>query len=134
AQDYFEKESLMNNPHRIVEGLKAIVETYHSKRDKKTTNVPEGLQHKLKVRPKRPSVILIGSSTGGTEALIRFLDKMPMDCPPIVIVQHINLSYAKPFHERLCRVSGLAMQEATNGMLLKPGTIYMTHTDNHIEI
>lgn len=134
AQDYFEKESLMNNPRRVVEGLRAIVETYHSKRDKKPKNVPEVFQPKLKVRPKRPNVILIGSSTGGTEALIRFLDKMPSDCPPIVIVQHINLSYSKPFHERLCRVSGLLMQEATNGTVLKPGTIYMAHTDNHIEI
>jgi chemotaxis response regulator CheB/chemotaxis methyl-accepting protein methylase len=135
AQDYFEKESLMNNPQRVVEGLRAIAETYNNKRDKKP-KAPgaEVFQPKLKIKPKRPSVILIGSSTGGTEALIRFLDKMPMDCPPIVIVQHINLTYAKPFHERLCRVSGLQMAEATNAVVLRPGTIYMTHTDNHIEI
>lgn len=134
AQDYFEKENLMTNPGRVIEGLRAITETYHSKRDKKSKNVPEVFKSKLKIKPKRPSVIMIGSSTGGTEALIRFLDRMPMDCPPMVIVQHINLNYSKPFHERLCRVSGLQLQEATNGVVLKPGTIYMTHTDNHIEI
>lgn len=134
AQDYFEKENLMTNPRRVIEGLKAIIETFHSKRDKKPKNAPEVFQPKLKIKPKRPSVIMIGSSTGGTEALIRILDRMPPDSPPIVVVQHINLSYSKPFHERLCRVSGLQLQEATNGTVLKPGTIYMTHTDNHIEV
>lgn len=136
AQDYFEKESLMKNPERVVEGLRAIAETYHNKRDKKVKGAPAvvGSQPKLKVKPKRPAAVLIGSSTGGTEALIRFLDRMPSDCPPILIVQHINLSYARPFHERLCRVSGLQLAEATNGAILREGTIYMAHTDNHIEV
>ncbi|OQW50538.1 MAG: hypothetical protein A4S09_01725 [Proteobacteria bacterium SG_bin7] len=134
AQDYFEKENLMSNPRRVVEGLKAIIDTYHNKRDKKSKSGAGVFEPKLKIKPKRPSVIMIGSSTGGTEALIRLLEKMSSDCPPIVIVQHINLNYAKPFHERLCRLSGLGLQEAANGTVLKPGTIYMAHADNHIEI
>ena len=135
AQDYFEKEALMNNPIKIVEGLKAIIETYQSKKDKKPRLAqPTSGQSKLKISPKRPSVVVMGASTGGTEALVRVLEKMPLNSPPIVIVQHINHNYAKPFHERLCRLSGLQMAEAVNGCLLKDGHIYMSHSDIHIEL
>ena len=46
-------------------------------------------------------VILLGASTGGTEALREVLTRLPGDLPPIAIVQHIPPVFSKAFAERL---------------------------------
>jgi len=78
--------------------------------------------------------ILIGASTGGTQALVKLLPNMPIDCPPIVVVQHILGHFAEPFYKRLCEVSGLKMVEPRNNLLLEPGYLYMATGDFHIGI
>ena len=40
--------------------------------------------------PGQRRIIFVGASTGGTDALKRFLLDMPKDCPPVLIVQHID--------------------------------------------
>ena len=60
-------------------------------------------------------VIVVGASTGGTEALRVFLQAMPMDSPGIVIVQHMPEKFTKSFAERLDSLCAITVKEAENG-------------------
>lgn len=84
-------------------------------------------------RPSRkPQLILVGASTGGTEALLRLLRDMPKPCPPIVIVQHIATSFARSFAERLSQLAGLSLGQPLDGSELRPNHLYMAWDDYHI--
>ncbi|HLX83557.1 MAG TPA: chemotaxis response regulator protein-glutamate methylesterase [Terriglobales bacterium] len=66
-------------------------------------------------------VIAVGASTGGTEALRVFLTAMPVDCPPIVIVQHMPEGFTRAFAERLNNECAIDVKEAKHGDRLHAG-------------
>lgn len=77
-------------------------------------------------------VISVGASTGGTEALTRFLQAMPMDCPGIVIVQHMPEKFTTSFAKRLNEICAINVKEAENGdavlrghALIAPGNYHL---------
>ena len=67
------------------------------------------------------SLILLGSSTGGTEALREVLTQLPGDLPGIAIVQHIPATFSKSFADRLNTLCNLEVREAVDGDRLQPG-------------
>lgn len=78
------------------------------------------------------TVIAVGASTGGTEALRVFLEGFPADCPGIVIVQHMPEMFTKQFAQRLNTLCKVTVKEAENGdkvlrghVLLSPGGKHM---------
>ncbi len=78
------------------------------------------------------TVIAIGASTGGTEALKVLLEGFPSDCPGIVIVQHMPEMFTKQFAQRLDSICKVNVKEAENGdkvlrghALLSPGGKHM---------
>lgn len=86
-------------------------------------------------RPDTRSVIAIGSSTGGVEALIAIMSHMPKNCPPIVITQHMPQTFTKSFAERLDRLSQPTVTEAADGDVLEIGRVYLAPGGaNHLEI
>ena len=82
----------------------------------------------------RPDLILLGASTGGTDALNKLLTNFPTRSPPVLIVQHIPANFAKAFAERLISNSGLKLGEMRSGALLKEGHIYISLEDAHIGV
>jgi len=77
-------------------------------------------------------VILIGSSTGGTEALRILLSSLPENIPPIVIVQHIPPVFSKAFADRMNSICSFEVKEAEQGdellasrVLIAPGATQM---------
>jgi len=60
-------------------------------------------------------VIIIGASTGGTEAIRVVLEALPIDCPGIVIVQHMPEHFTASFAERLNGICRISVKEAQNG-------------------
>ncbi|MBM3812849.1 MAG: chemotaxis response regulator protein-glutamate methylesterase [Acidimicrobiia bacterium] len=81
--------------------------------------------------PLRP-VIAIGASTGGTEAICSVLEKMPANCPPIVIAQHIPAGFSKAFADRMNRVCAMKVEEAADGVNLQPGLALVAPGDFHM--
>ncbi len=59
-------------------------------------------------------VIMVGASTGGTEALRVFLEELPADAPGIVIVQHMPEAFTKAFADRLNGICRISVKEAEN--------------------
>ena len=59
-------------------------------------------------------VVVVGASTGGTEALREFLEAFPEDCPGIVIVQHMPEHFTAAFAKRLDSVCRIKVKEAAD--------------------
>jgi two-component system, chemotaxis family, protein-glutamate methylesterase/glutaminase len=82
------------------------------------------------------SVIAIGSSTGGVEALTTVLAAFPSNCPPTVITQHMPPLFTKSFAERLNRLCAPTIAEASDGAPLKDGHVYIApgSPTHHLEV
>jgi two-component system chemotaxis response regulator CheB len=80
------------------------------------------------------TVIGIGASTGGTEAIKDVLAALPEQVPPIVMVQHMPETFTASFARRLDSVSRLAVVEAQGGERLKPGTAYLAPGHSHMRV
>lgn len=76
-------------------------------------------------------VVAIGSSTGGTSVIQDILSAMPVDCPGIVMVQHMPGGYTGPFAERLDRVSPVEVREARDGDRILPGLALLAPAGGH---
>jgi len=79
-------------------------------------------------------LIVIGSSTGGIEALRTVLPKLPEGVPPIVVVQHISPYFSKVVAERLDAICPFPVREAEDGMHLRRGTCVIAPGDHHVAV
>lgn len=86
----------------------------------------------LKLRT--PSLIAIGSSTGGTEAVEMILRRMSKDSPGVVIAQHIPPKFSALFAERLAQVCAINVKEAANGDTIRPGLALIAPGDWHMTV
>lgn len=77
-------------------------------------------------------IILLGASTGGTEALRDVFSQLPGDLPGILIVQHIPGSFSGAFADRLNSVSAIEVREARDGDVLKRGWALVAPGDFHM--
>ncbi|HEX2999714.1 MAG TPA: chemotaxis protein CheB, partial [Armatimonadota bacterium] len=67
-----------------------------------------------------PKVVVVGASTGGTEALREFLEALPLDAPGMVIVQHMPEHFTARFAQRLDGICRITVKEAeTNDPVLR---------------
>jgi two-component system chemotaxis response regulator CheB len=78
------------------------------------------------------SLIAVGASTGGTEALRLFLAALPADCPPVVIVQHMPEGFTRAFAERLNKECGIEVAEARDGDRLQNGQALIAPGNRHM--
>jgi two-component system chemotaxis response regulator CheB len=84
-------------------------------------------------RPVR--AVVLGSSTGGPEALSRLFRGLTVPLPvPLVIVQHMPPVFTTQLAARLDRLGPTTVVEATDGLDLVPGTAYIAPGDQHLEL
>ncbi len=69
--------------------------------------------------------VLIGSSTGGVDALLQVLSAIPADGPPIVIAQHMPKTFLESFSSRLQRKCRAIVSLSWNGAKLERGHVYL---------
>jgi two-component system, chemotaxis family, protein-glutamate methylesterase/glutaminase len=97
--------------------------------------------HKQHIRPATPvatatnvagtgristeKLVLIGASTGGTEAIKEILTRLPADAPGVVITQHMPPGFTTSFAARLDGLCKISVQEASNGARILPGNAYI---------
>ncbi len=132
AQDYIEKRELNESPQKLGDRLKAIAGQHIKNRSQprsKGAQVKKGEWKKT-----RPDLILVGASTGGTEALIELLRMMPLNCPPVLVVQHITPAFSLAYAQRLAQAAGLKLGKSTQDTPLETGHLYMAQGDYHIGV
>ena len=79
-------------------------------------------------------LIIIGASTGGTEAIKDFLIKMPSDCPGILITQHMPEGFTRSFAARLNNLCKISVQEAAGNERVLPGHAYIAPGHSHLKL
>jgi len=79
-------------------------------------------------------LIIIGASTGGTEAIKDFLVQMPSDCPGILITQHMPPGFTKSFAQRLDGLCKIGVKEAEGGERVLPGHAYIAPGHSHLQL
>ena len=84
---------------------------------------------------KKAAVLVIGSSTGGPEALTKVLPLLPASLPvPVLLVQHMPPVFTRQFAQRLDRLCPLTVVEAADGTPLAPGTVHIAPGDFHLTV
>ena len=83
-----------------------------------------------------PRALLIGSSTGGPQALSAVIEKLPaaIDRAPVLITQHMPPMFTTVLAEHLSRVSGRGAHEADDGEPVLAGGIYVAPGGRHMRV
>jgi two-component system chemotaxis response regulator CheB len=79
-------------------------------------------------------LIIIGASTGGTEAIREFLMQMPSDCPGILIAQHMPEGFTTSFARRLDALCKISVCEAAGEERVLPGHAYIAPGHSHLTL
>ena len=83
-----------------------------------------------------PRALLIGSSTGGPQALTVLIEKLPsaIDRAPVLITQHMPATFTTVMAEHLSRVGGRGAHEAEDGEPVLAGGIYIAPGGRHMRV
>ena len=79
-------------------------------------------------------LIIIGASTGGTEAIRKVLQPLPPDSPGIMIAQHMPAGFTQSFAERLNGLCRIVVSEAVHGERILPGHAYIAPGGFHLSL
>lgn len=83
----------------------------------------------------RTRLVVIGSSTGGPQALQTVITELPANFPcPVVVVQHMPAGFTNALAARLHGVSQVNVREAQDGELLEPGCVYIAPGNYHLRV
>jgi two-component system chemotaxis response regulator CheB len=83
---------------------------------------------------KKGTVIAIGASTGGIEAITEIVSKLPATSPGVVIVQHMPPMFTTMFADRLNVKSAMLVKEAEDGDIVLPGQVFVAPGDKQLRI
>ncbi|CAB3778598.1 protein-glutamate methylesterase/protein-glutamine glutaminase [Pararobbsia alpina] len=79
-------------------------------------------------------LIIIGASTGGTEAIREVLVPLPPDAPGVLITQHMPAGFTRSFAQRLNGLCRITVKEADHGERVLPGHAYIAPGDRHLSL
>jgi two-component system chemotaxis response regulator CheB len=90
--------------------------------------------HAVSIKNTTDKIIVVGASTGGTQAIEAFLKAMPPDCPGIVIVQHMPEIFTKSFADRLDKICSISVKEGIHGEIITMGKAIVAPGNRHLLI
>jgi two-component system chemotaxis response regulator CheB len=85
-------------------------------------------------RVSTEKLIVIGASTGGTEAIREVLQQLPADSPAVLITQHMPAGFTRSFAARLNGLCRIMVSEAVDGERVLPGHAYIAPGDHHLRL
>ena len=77
-------------------------------------------------------LIAVGASTGGTEAIRRVLEPLPVNSPGVLVVQHMPAQFTKSFAQRLDTLCKIRVKEAEDGDTVTNGTALVAPGNYHM--
>jgi two-component system chemotaxis response regulator CheB len=124
------KEQLIPKIKALCLGVQPLVPQFlKSNRQRAATTLS-----KLRL-PQPCDVVVIGSSTGGPQALAAVIGDLPASFPvPIVIVQHMPPVFTRHLATRLNQISALEVKEAAGGETLRAGQVLIAPGDFHLQL
>ncbi len=138
------KSGLLDSSQRLINAVKAASQANVSNINRSIKPKPIPVKPKLSVDavlPKttghrlvrtRDKFIIIGASTGGTQALETVLTQLPVQTPGIAIVQHMPEKFTLAFANRLNQICAMQVKEASDGDELKQGEVLIAPGGHHM--
>lgn len=121
---------LTSSPRVTLENLRAEL----SEQSNKAAEAGAGLLRSLD-KAVEQRVVLIGSSTGGVDALLQVLGSFPIDCPPTLIVQHTGSAFSTGLARLLDRNVAPHVREAADNDKPEPGVVLLAPgTERHLKL
>lgn len=125
--------SVQDLSEQLIEKIKAAARMKQFKRVKAQPEAELMVRSPGKALIKSTNkIIAIGASTGGTEAIKQVLINLPVDMPPIIIVQHMPPIFTKSFADRLNSLCKLEIKEAVDQELLISGKVLIAPGNFHL--
>lgn len=87
-----------------------------------------------KTQKRTRSLVAIGASTGGTEAIYDVVKAFDRNGPPIVIVQHMPPIFTTMYAKRLNQSCQMEVREAKDGDIVQSGLVLIAPGDNHMKL
>ncbi len=117
---------------QLIEKVKAAAEIKRferlvHKRESQITRTGKNLVFKTTNK-----IVAIGASTGGTEAIKEILTGLPVEIPPVLVVQHMPEHFTRAFAERLNSLCKFEVKEAEDGELASPGKVLIAPGNRHM--
>ncbi|WP_371194364.1 chemotaxis response regulator protein-glutamate methylesterase [Glaciecola sp. SC05] len=116
--------------HEIVQKIKIAAA---SKPRARTPSVAKSAAIPISYRGTE-TIVGIGASTGGTEAIRHVLERLSPAFPATVITQHMPPNFTRSFAQRLDGLCKINVHEAKDGERLLPGNAYIAPGDRHLEV
>ncbi len=126
--------SLENFARELNEKVRTAARIDVSGRSKATLEVAKSVKRLPGIIKTQKTLVAIGGSTGGTEAIKLVLSQLPESTPGVLITQHIPPKFSKPFAARLDGCSALNVQEAEDGAPITTGVAFVAPGDKHLEV
>lgn len=125
--------SVQDLSEQLIEKIKAVAQMKRFKRVKQPeTGTAVNRSPSQALIKSTNKVIAIGASTGGTEAIKEVLVQLPVDMPPIIIVQHMPPIFTKSFADRLNSLCKLEVREAVDQEIVTPGKVLIAPGNYHM--
>ncbi len=130
------KEYLVETKIRITDAIKSAYQVKVVKKDYLKIAVHSAVEKQKSafVYETTDKIVVIGASTGGTEALRKVLKKIPSNTYGIVVVQHMPAGFTKSFANSLNLICESTVKEAEDGERIMKGHVYICPGDFHLEI
>lgn len=132
------KEFLEESRITLCDAVKAAAKARVGRTAPKRTIAPKHTADVILQKPNASAmiqttekIIVVGASTGGTEALKVFLEDLPSDVPGMVIVQHMPERFTRTFADRLNQICQMNVKEAKDGDSILPGQVLIAPGNYH---
>jgi len=106
----------------------------HRSTSKVAPKFPTAVAHTSNPLLPLPRVVAVGASTGGTEALTKILNALPLAAPGIAIVQHMPELFTAAFARRLDQSCEIEVKEAEDGDCITPGHAFIAPGNRHMSV
>ncbi len=134
ASDYVQKPSTGSRDQSLAVLRTELLPRLHAL-VRRPRAVPPAPRPRGPVGTSRVDVVVIGVSTGGPNALADVLPCLPADLPvPVLVVQHMPVTFTRMLAERLDRLCPLAVAEAQGGEVVLPGTVWLAPGGQHLAV
>jgi len=114
--------------------IASIANVSHWKSSEKRSAIASNIDHSKALAKSTDKIIVIGASTGGTEAIRSVITEFPPLMPGIVIVQHMPAGFTKMFSERLNTQAQMEVREACDGDRIITGRVLIAPGGKHMRI
>lgn len=130
AVDFVRKPDGTQSPEAFIQSLaQKVVVAANSKVRRPRVAAETAVAPAANLGVNKQIVIGLGASTGGTEATLEVLKRLPADIPGMVIVQHMPTGFTGMYAERLNRLCAMEVREAKNGDEVRRGLALLAPAD-----